>query len=290
MEWEKAKNIILIAFVILNTGLAGLLFFEDRRYTLSDERINNINWVLSNNYINLYTRPMRRFAPMRHLDISGFYYDIPALLDIFFDNPQAVTQEEWGERHYVIYSKDENRRIIISNGWVSFDNAYELYENSSSMEAITREDAIAISDEFIETHFPDFVRDLVFNEIGGNGVHIRYLQEYRGNLIYSNRIEFLVNANGIYWVEMQFGRVIGYGPEARMIFAPDEVLLTFMQRVWYQAQETPIFIRSMDIVYRKDYASNQEGHVYPAVPFYRIFVQDNDMPFLINAFTNVISE
>jgi response regulator RpfG family c-di-GMP phosphodiesterase len=49
-------------------------------------------------------------------------------------------------------------------------------------------------------------------------------------------------------------------------------------------------IMGMDIVYRKEYASNQEGNVYPAVPFYRIFVQHTDIPFMINAYTNVISE
>jgi hypothetical protein len=283
MEWERAKNIILIAFVIVNVVLAGLLFFEDRRYTLSDERMRNIHTVLSNNYINLYLTPARRFAPMRHLDISGFYYDVPALLDIFFDEPHMVIRGDAEPGNYSFFY--ENRRMDITNGWVFFDNRYNLEENSYG--EISRDAAIAIADEFANEHFPDFVRDIVFDEFGGNGVHVRYLQEYREHLIYSNHIEVLVHYDGITWVEMRFGRVIGYGPESRRIFAADEVLLTFMQFVWYEARRNPMFIERMDIVYRKEYASNYEGNVYPAVPFYRIFVQGNDMPFLINAFTNV---
>jgi hypothetical protein len=289
MEWERAKNIILVAFVILNTGLASLLFIEDRRYTLDNDRIASIHTVLSNNYINLYTVPMRRFPPMRHLDISGFYYNINELLHIFFeDNVAIIPDNDTEERHYIF--RQGNRKMEISNGFIFFDNLYGLRENRTEAQHISRPDAIAEASRFVEAHFPDFVQDIVFDGIDGEGVHVRFLQEYRGHLIYSNLIEVFVVPGGISWIEMRFGRVIGYGPEPRMIFAPDEVLLTFMQGVRYRALEEPMFIMSMDIVYRKEYASNQEGHIYPAVPFYRIFVQGEDMPFLINAFTNVTVE
>jgi hypothetical protein len=244
--------------------------------------------VLSNNNIILETAPMRRFPPMRHIEISGFYYDVPALLEIFFEDTAQVIQIETDESDYAF--RHENHRMDISNGFIFFDNFYGIGENDRNAGSVSREEAISVADQFISAHFSDFVRDIVFDEFGGNGIHVRYLQQYRGHLIYSNAIEFLVTADGISWVEMQFGRVIGYGPEPRMIFAPDEVLLTFMQRVHYRARDNPMYILSMEIVYLKEYASNAEGQVYPAVPFYRIFVQDRDIPFMINAYTNVILE
>ena len=280
MEWERAKNIILIAFIFLNLGLAGLLYLEDSRYTLTPDRIRNMHTVLSNNNIILYTNPMRRFAPMRHLDITGYYYDIPEILNIFFgDEPVYQYETEEGHPKYET-ANAENGSLEISNGYIYFDNHLQ----NDIIEEIPRTVAVGTSDAFINEHFPDFVRDIVFEEYGG--VHIIYCQEYRGQLIQSNVIEFFITSQGIEWIEMRYGRVIGYDAEPRMIFAPDEILLTFMQRVRHEAAENRIFIRDIDIVYLQEFVSDQEGSVYPAIPFYRIFVQHSDFPFLINAYTN----
>lgn len=271
--------------MLLNLGLATLLFLEDRRYTLTPERMSNIHSILSRNKINLYTTPMRRFAPMRHLDISGFYYDIPLLLTIFFPEEAEIIQGETAEGQYIF--KTENNafgQLEISNGFISFDNRGNLRENRGV--EFSREEAIAASREFIDRYFPDFVLDSVFSAYGEFGWHIIYRQEYRGRIISTNEIIFIFS-DGLDWIDMSFGRVIGYSAEPRMIFAPDEILLTFMQRMHHEAMENPIFIIDIDIVYFQEYQSNLEGSVYPAIPFYRIFIQDHDMPFLINAYTNV---
>jgi len=280
MEWERAKNIILIAFVVLNLGLAGLFFAEYRRYTLSPARINTVVTVLSANNINLDTSLPRRFEPMRHLDISGFYYDLPALLAIFFDEPENLYHIE--DDHGVIFSNGVST-LDISNGFVTFENgepAYSPYE-------ISRDDAILIAQNFINLHFPNFVPDMILDAYSGDGVQIIFREQYRGQIILSNYIEFLISRRRVEWIEMQFGRVIGHSAEARMIFAPDEILLTFLQRMRHSAMENPIFISSIDMVYLLEYASYSEGQVYPAVPFYRIFIRYNDFEFLINAYTNV---
>ncbi|MDR0273151.1 MAG: hypothetical protein LBI27_07545 [Clostridiales bacterium] len=289
MEWERAKNYILTAFVLLNLSLAGLLFREDSRYTLSQERISNIHAVLTNNNINLYTNPMRRFAPMRHLEVMGFDYDIPELIEIFFGEDAQVIQLEADEGHYIFESENEEHgRLEISNGFIYFDNNLDLGENRDEKN-ISHEFALEIADVLITEHFPDFVADMVFDEIDGNGVQIIYRQKYRGRIIHSNFIEFLVTSEGIAWIDMHYGRVIGYGADPRMIFAPDEILLTFMQRVQHIAAEKPIFISHIDIVYNSQ-EDMQEGVISPAVPFYRIFIRDHDFPFLINAYTNVYFE
>lgn len=287
MEWERAKNYILIAFVILNLGLFTLLFLEDSRYTLTPHRTSNIHAVLSDNNINLYATLMRRFVPMRHLEVSGFYYDVSALIEVFFEAPENVLQKKTEEGHYIFETEDAFLEIF--NGFITFDNRLDLGINSSDeAKAITHTAAIQISDEFIAKHFPDFVRDIVHDQYNGDGVHIIYSQEYNGRLISTNMIELLVTARGKEWIEMQFGRVIGYSTELHRIFAPDEALLTFMQRMRHVARENPIFITNIDMVYMKEYASDQIGTVYPAVPFYRIFIRDREFPFLINAYTNVM--
>ncbi|MCL2355747.1 MAG: hypothetical protein FWC70_01145 [Defluviitaleaceae bacterium] len=284
MEWERAKNFILTAFILLNLGLAFLLHLENRRFALTGDRVSTINEVLANNNIHLYTSLIRRFPPMPHLDISGHYYDIDLLLEIFFGDADFFRREtETG--HYIFETEGGAfGRLEILNGFVTFDKRDALGENS--LAEISRADAIGVSDEFIAEWFPDFVHDHIFDDFGG--VRIIYRQEYRGRLIHSNYIDFFVTSRGVEWIEMQFGQIIGHSTGSRMIFAPDEVLLTFMQRVQHRAADTPYFISHIDIVYLQEYVSDERGSVYPAVPFYRIFVLDNDLEFLINAYTNTI--
>jgi len=284
MEWEKAKNYILVAFVLLNAGLALLLHLEHRRYTMTGDRDRNIRVVLGQNNISLYTIPIRNFPPMRPVDVAGFYYDIDELLEIFFEYPALVERDD--ERYFFSHGYSQ---LTISNGLISFD--FDIrglgYPSIEPAPPITHGDAAALSDEFISRHFPDFEHDITFE--WEDGIRRIYRQQYRGRLIHSNFAEFFITSHGIEWIDMQFGRIIGHIREPQMIFAPDEVLLTFMQHVRDRAMEEPIFIREMDMVYLQAYESTQQGILYPAVPTYRIFIEGNDdTPYLINAFTNLM--
>jgi len=299
MEWERAKNYILVFFVLLNLGLGILWFMEYERYTMSAEQERIIHAILGRNNISMYTRPMRRSPPMNPLNVSGFYYNVDALLEIFFENPIQITRTE--DRYE--YKEDEEREddedpntLVISNGFIFYNNTSPYgFRNSGQVfflenMSITRHIATALTDTFIENYFPDFVQDSVFYTDGEvSGVRVIYRQAYRGRLVHSNFIELLVTAQGIRQIEMQFGKILGHGGTSRMIFAPDEALLTFVQRIHHLAQEEPIVITHMDLVYFTEYfGSVQQGTINSAEPFYRIFIQGSDRPFLINAYTNVI--
>jgi len=285
VEWEKAKSYIMVAFIILNGALGILLLMEHRRYTMTTERDRNINIVLGQNNVSLYTIPMRRFPPMRPLDVLGFYYDTEWLLSIFFDDPSTVQSMPDSGREQFRKGYSE---LIISSGLISFD--FDIrglgYPNEITHQ-ITHEEAIALSSTFINKHFPNFVPDITY--AWDNGIRRVYRESYRGQLVYSNFIEFYITAHGIEWIDMMFGEVIGHMREPQMIFAPDEVLLTFMQHVHERALEEPIIITNMDMVYLQEYQSTQQGTSYAAVPTYRIFIEGSDTPYLINAFSNLIA-
>jgi len=291
MEWERAKTYLLIFFLLLNAGLGLLLFAEDRRYTLTFEQERRIRTILDQNNVILYELPMRRFPPMQPLSVTGFYYDRDELIRILFEDPLTVERRRTFEGYIF---QDASRQMIISSGFVFFEdpNGFRQwggFQPTLALGEITDASVISLTTGFINSYFPDFVQDgdPFVSEDDNGGVRIIYRQEYRGTLVHSNFIEFLVTSVGIYQMEMQFGRVIGHSGTPTMIFSPDEVLLTFVQRVGHIAQENPMSIRDMDLVYFQEYISDQGGP-YNAVPFYRIFTHQNERPFLINAFTNVI--
>ena len=289
MEWERAKTIILIVFVLLNITLGGLRFADHRRYWMTSEQERNIRIVLDQNNIQLYTDPIRRFTPMRPIEVRGFYYDEDFLLDLFFDGADVDRWEyDWG---LVVFSSGDGLHLEKSNGFIFF----EIYGNagySPNMYAVDRGFAQSKTGEFIDRNFPNFEIDIVFDSYdfyGNHGIRRIYRETYQGMQVYSNFIEFFVTERGITQIEMQFGQIIGESQvPPRMIFPPDEVLLTFMQRFRHIATESPIFINRMDMVYVKLYHSDEVGFVSPAIPFYRIFIEGSDFPLLINAFTNAL--
>ena len=288
MEWERAKTIILIIFVLLNLALGGLRFADYRRYWLTGEQERNIRIVLEQNNVLLYTNPLRRFTPMRPIEVYGFHYEEDFLLGLFFGGAYATRREyNWG----LVFTSDDGRYLEISNGFIFF----ETYENGTYIangQTVDRGFAAGQTSEFIGKHFPNFEIDIMFDAVdfyGNHGIRRIYREMYQGLLVYSNFIEFFVANNGITQIEMQFGRVRGESQvPPRMIFPPDEVLLTFMQRFRHIAIENPIFINRMDMVYVKLYHSDEVDFVSPAIPFYRIFIEGSDFPLLINAFTNAL--
>ena len=285
MEWERAKTTILVIFLLLNIGLGGLRFFDHQRYRITFEQEQNIRSVLDMHNIQLYT-VIRQFAPMRPIEISGFYYSDDFLIRVFFDGEEVSSYtDEWGV--YVMWAED-GRRLENSNGFIFFETG----QSQEATETVSRDFAESLTGEFVDRHFENFELDIVhdaYDFYGNHGIRRIYREVFQGVMVYSNFIEFFVASEGITQIEMQFGRVIGHAHvPPRMIFPPDEVLLTFMQRFRHIAAETPIFINRMDMVYAKLYHYDEVGSVSLGVPFYRIFIMGSDFPLLINAFTNAL--
>jgi len=273
MDWERAKNYLLIFFILLNTALGLLLLQENRQYTMTGDQERHIRTVLNRYNISLYTLPLRRFPPMRPINITGFYYNHEEIVAMFFVYPQAVEYSYRFGSHFYAYGSST---LIISGGFIFYENPYGFGDGEGEINA------------FIAAHFPDFVPDSNFSIDGGYGRRLIYRQEYRGQLVHSNFIEFIVTDSGITQIEMQFGEILGFAGTPSAIFSPDEALLTFVQRVRHITLETPKTIRRIDLVYFQEYFSDQPS-LYHAVPFYRIFtICSGDRPYLINAFTNTI--
>ena len=283
MNWNRAKNIILTAFVLLNIGLFVLLFIEDRRYTVSIDMVDNIHTVLSRNNITIYANLPRRFSPMQSIETAGIQYDNDVLVNKFFSEPDRVEFyiDDIGAEVFFF----ENERLEIFNGFVSFD----LFIENPSEEAVDRDFAVRITSDFVNRHLSGFELDIVLDDIRDGqlvGLRLFYLQVYRGERIHSNFIEFWVTADGIVRIDMEYAEVLGKRGAPQMIFSPGEILLTFMHRFRYIAATNPIFINRIDLVYLKEYNSVDADAVIPAVPFYRIFINGRDVPTFINAYTN----
>ncbi|MCL2527406.1 MAG: hypothetical protein FWE42_03220 [Defluviitaleaceae bacterium] len=281
MEWERAKTYILLFFVLLNLTLGGLLIIERRRYTLSPEREQAIVEIMYQNNITMDARVIRRFAPMRLMYVGGFYYDVDKLSDIFFGNA-AVNRVATAHGYTITHGQGE---LTIAHGFISYNNSSGHGGRAQWMPDVDRAQAERVANDFVRANWPDFRLEDVF--IGPDWVHLSYRQVYRGYVIHSNFIDFIITERGIVQVEMQFGQVLEIDRERQPIAAPDEALLSFIQRFRYPFQDTPMTVIRMDLVYFQDEGSPDPNGRYRLEPFYRVFIGGNERdPLLINAFTN----
>ena len=262
MEWERCKNILLVFFLILNITLAALLWHENRRYTVTSEQEQIIKTIMFRNQISMYDTLIRQHRPMSSLYVGGFYYSRYELMNIFFAGDIDITHD--GDM--LIMEDSTGRLIIYESGFITFDN-------------FSRFDGVT-PDEFIYKHFPDFVLD------SSSGNWLTFRQVYRDRIIHSNTIDIFVRDDNITHIEMLFGQVIGLTGENQEIFSSALALLSFIQSARGIFPDTPIIITRMDLAFFQDYGSPDPQGVYLAVPYYRIFIEGNDMPFLINALTN----
>ena len=255
MEWERCKNILIIFFIILNIALGLLFWYENRKYNITIEQERMIRAIMFQNQINMYDSLIRQHRPMSSLYIGEFSHD--GFKDIFFtgnfntiyDNDMLIMEDNTG------------RLTIYESGFIVFDNHSRFNDPLG----------------FINEHFPDFVLD------SNIGEWLTFRQVYNNMIVHSNTIEILVIENNIKQIEIFFGDIIGSTGENQEIFSSVLALFSFIQRARSIFYDTPIIITRMDLVYFQDH---MESNL--AVPYYRIFIEGNDMPFLVNALTNVI--
>ena len=282
MQWDKAKNLMIVFLLLTNLMLVALIRYGTVGHSLSRERIDAIQTVFAQNNINMYYPIPRNFEPMRSLQVAAYNYNVHRLLSIFFPPYAEITHEEdinWDEFTY------RNLRLIVSHGavyFVSDQNATGIPDKNA---------AIDLTQNFIRQHFPDFRLDIQSTrEAQRGGLRIFYRQEYQGHLIHTNFVEFLVTGEGddivIEEVDIQYSRPISFVYMPRPLAGPDEALLTFVQNIW-RLGDTPVLITHMDIVYFQTASGLTESYIpIYAEPFYRIFIEGQVEPFLINAFTN----
>lgn len=275
---------MLVFFLLANILLLALIRHETGNHTLSRERESAILNVLEQNNIIVYYHIPRQFSPMRPLQVAAYEYDFNRLVDIFFPY-YADEISHAKDINLDIFSWENNYRLVISNGYISFTR-----ERGAGGVPDTYA-SIALTQAFIREHYPDFRLDIhSTRQARRGGLRIFYRQEYQNTMIYTNFVEFLITGEGhdiiIEEVDIQYGRPIGFAYAPRELVGPDEALLTFVQNVRLQ-NDTDIIISHMDIVYFQTMPGLIETYtpIY-AEPFYRIFIEGQDEPFLINAYTN----
>lgn len=281
MEWGNAKKFVIVLLVLLNLALAGLNYRQKQESTMTAAQERAIFEVLSQNGINMYTDILTDSAPMARLSAAIPSYSKETLERLFFGSTKTTVAVRGEQSIY----RQEDATLTI-NG------AHGLWRKEtveSGKEGLTKAEAQKIAEDFLagtEHFFGAYEEPLVLER--EDGYEVRFYGIYKREKVFSNYFAFLVTKGGIRQIEFNYCPIQGYDDEKRDICYSDEALLTFMRTWKKNGQEGEATIHRIELGYdqmeRSD-AAGENTSVIELEPCYRIYLMEEEAPYLINAYT-----
>ncbi len=285
MDWKNTKKIILISLILINIFLYGLNKGIKLEYELSETQIQNIKKVLGDNNIGIYSTLPINYAPMSELELKS---DIISFKDSVIykklkdNNNEILKLEKDGRITYLI----DNVRVLIEGDHFIIDNTdnKELVTITTDTIPFLENILMSLGDTFKNYEFDKEIKST-------NSVKYEFREVYEGQKIYDNYVQFTVVDNNLYKIKGKHLKIMGFAGQPQEIISTDMALFTFMsivkQNKIYDTNE--IFINNIDIVYYKDYENSNvenDDKQFVFVPAYRIYTEQGEQPFIINAYTN----
>lgn len=279
MEWGNAKKFVIILLVILNVALAGLNYRQRQENTMTASQERAIFEVLSQNGITMYTDLLTDSAAMSRLSAEMPEYSKETLERLFFGS-EKTTVTVRGEQN--IY-RGEGTTLTLSgsHGVLKKENV------AGGKGELTKEEAERTAQKFIdgtEHFFGAYDEPVVLEK--EDGFEVRFYGLYKRESVFSNYFYIFVTKDGIREITFDYCPIQDYSGEKRDLAYSDEALLTFM-REWKKGEKTTeATIHRIELGYDKMERDNTsaDGTIY-LDPCYRIYLMEEEEPYLINAYT-----
>ncbi len=273
MDWNKAKNITLASFLLLNLGLFLIIIVTKTNYSLTNNQQTNIVQVLSKKYnITIYKELPKKYEPLQELELINEINTVAdLLLKNFLDDDGQVNQLEEDGR--VIY-QGESRTVVVQNGSFTLTSSEGI---KSSPEEIIKS---------LGNNFDDFYL-FSKNIVSNNEIKYEYRQKFKGQTIYTNFMEITETDIGVTMVDGYYAKPLNFTGEKNEIISVDRALFTLAQSIPRNNGKVTI-IEDILIVYNQDEITSEPLAVLKATPCYLISVQGGVTPYKIDAYTNTL--
>ena len=273
MDWKGAKTLIILLLVGLNVALFALAHVQRQRFVMDADRVSALTVVLQNQGILLESDIIRHYYPMRQMRLSTRGFEHFRDGNRFFDVTQASIENRVGA---TVLSLGTQRLTVSGNRMV-----YEKFSVRAAQEPLPQQEAITISERFLRE--VDIFDNFRLDRIEADNVFV-FVEVFRGHVVSANYARISVGAGEVMRAEFRRFAPVDFVGQQQRISPADEAMLTFMHAV--VGYERPIIVRQMDIVYDFDETKIGTGEFVNAVPCYRIFIDGDLKPYMINAFVN----
>lgn len=279
MEWGNAKKFVIVLLVLLNLVLAGLNYRQNQEATMTAAQERAIFEVLSQNGIIMYTDILTDSAPMARLSAEIPSYSKETLERLFFGSKKTTVAVRGEQTVY----RGEGAVLTVSGGY----GLWKKDDVADGKEGLHKADAQKAAEDFLmgtEHFFGSYEEPLVLE--WEEGYEVRFYGLYKREKVFSNYFSVLVTKGGIKQIEYHYCPIQGYSDEERDICYSDEALLTFMREWKKSGKEGEATIHRIELGYEQMEGGNTaETDTIELEPCYRIYLMEEDEPYLINAYT-----
>lgn len=187
MDWSKAKNIMIISFIIVDIFLVFYYFHQKYQFGGNKEQIfeKDVKEALLSKGIKIEVKNIKG-GKIRPLIVKYKIFNKDELNKVFFDDKAEYIKKS--EDFYVLRGK--NAEISVINGKVL---AYRRSENNNGLRVKDSKEALNIADNFMKKYGLDKLSQELYNIYEDDGsYYLEYSSKYKSSFIEADYINMLI--------------------------------------------------------------------------------------------------
>lgn len=249
MDWAKAKNILIVAFIITNLfllfNISKDLFIKEDLQLINDHYIENVEVLLNDNGIQLKTEIPREIISLPLLDFKYENLHNNEIIRSFLGTSYEVNNN--------IYTANEKQLSFESNKRLKF----KKLSNEVVTYAINEKEAITLSEEFLKSKglLKD---DLSLTQVYFGTINdydtaplykLVYNQTYRNRFLGESYAHVYVNHRGVIGLEAMLLKHEKTQTHRKKTIPASEALLKKMNDIVNDNENQEIVITSIEMGY-----------------------------------------
>lgn len=292
MNVNKILGRLILSFLLLNIVLLIINSMQNlNKYRLSNERIETIKGILSDNHIyidselpKVHTPKHKYFTEFKDYTLANKEEMVKCIFgnnmsDVKVSIPSAGNNFQNSER---IYTRGNEK--------ISFEGRKIIYENNSinkSQDVVSAEYVRGLCREFIKRigKSKDYDNAYIEYHSADNEYKMIYYPTIKGLPVFTTYIQFEICAQGIRRVEMYFVDIDKKNNLSvnKEICPVDLVLFKIGD---YIDSKKDIHITDVRLGYGSSSTSGNSFLGQEIIPVYKITIEGLDLPVFVNAYTN----
>lgn len=298
MNWNRVINVLILLFAIVNVTLFVYKeSYEDKRYTLPEERANQVYSALNAEGIGIY-KFIPEYYPQRQLELEAPSIDKEAIRRTILGDQVTITADVIpGE---TISNDNESLTFYTGEqeGYIYYKSTQSSYipedMTVSNVDKVVKQFAQDLygSDVDMDITYRKTVEEDVENGLD-EGYRIELNEVFKDRIVFQSYIKLYITEKGIQEALAVRFKPTEYVGNNKNVYPFDEVIYSLMYHLEDELEAMVIeenvlkkLIKDIDVGYYL-LDVDRRKYVYNLDPHYRIIFESGET-YYINAYTNDI--
>lgn len=299
MDWSKAKNVLIIAFIVTNVFLIyhiqSRLFRQEEIQLINDNHLSYVEQHLNDYGISLDTHIPKEIISLPILVVKYKTFDPDTIAEMFLGEGYRKETEFMGHKGLKkeIFKKQDKELIIEGNKKLRYKNM----SNEKKSYILNEKAVVKMSNDFLKEHKlmkEDIELDQIYYGIQESFddepvYKIVYNQTYKNKFLGESYIHVYINHKGVVAVEAMLLEYEKTQQQRKKIIPATDALMMVMNTM-IQENDEPISVKEIEVGYyfsptyyiESDWKDIDSGTAFPS---WKITIQ-NGKTYFIEAYKN----